>query len=119
MCAVDALSISPIFDTEVTIESRCHVSGTPIRIRQKQMEILEAQPSREAQVGVRWQSARGCAAHSLCMEMVFLRDRETAMRWLSEDPANKSIFTLPEAIEFGAGFFMPLVGRVPVGGTTG
>jgi mercuric reductase len=118
MCALDALSISPMFDTEVTIESCCHVSGTPVRIRQKQMEVLEAQPSREVQVGVRWQSAQGCAAHSLCMEMVFLRDPETSQRWLNVDPENKSIFTLPEAIEFGAGFFMPLVGGAPVGGTT-
>ena len=111
MCAVDALSISPMFDSEVTIESRCQVSGAPIRIRQFQMEILEAQPSLHVHVGVRWQSTRGCAAHSLCMEMVFVCDRETAVKWQSEDRENTSIFTLSEAIEFGAGFFLPLVGK--------
>jgi Alkylmercury lyase len=112
MCAVDALSISPMFDTEVIIESRCHVSATPIRIRQRQMTILETQPS-DVHVGIRWQSTRGCAAHSLCLEMVFLRDSETAAVWLTEDHDNRITFTLAEAIEFGARFFMPLIGRNP------
>jgi hypothetical protein len=114
MCAVDALSISPMFNSEVTIESRCHVSGVSIRVRQREMEILEAQPSLGVRVGVRWQGTGGCAAHSLCMEMVFLSDRETAVRWQNEDNENRSIFTLPEAIEFGTGFFLPLVGKEAV-----
>jgi hypothetical protein len=41
--------------------------------------------------------------------MVFLKDRDTALRWQKGDLENISIFSLSEAILFGAGFFMPLV----------
>jgi mercuric reductase len=109
MCAVDALSIGPMFGQETWIESRCHVTGTPIRILQRGREILEASPSHEIRVGIRWQTFNTCAAHTLCMEMVFLRDAETANAWRNTDPASIDVFTLPEAIELGMAFFLPLV----------
>ena len=74
MCALDALSVSPMFGHEVTINSQCCVTGEPIVIHQIDRRILEAKPSEDVHVGVRWQSTCGCAAHSLCMEMVFLKD---------------------------------------------
>lgn len=109
MCAVDALAISVMFGRETTIESRCHATGTPIRLRQNGGQILEASPSREVRVGIRWQSFNTCAAHTLCTEMVFLKDAETANTWRNTDPASIDLFTLPEAIELGAAFFLPLL----------
>jgi mercuric reductase len=110
MCAVDALSISPLFGRETWIESRCHVTGTTIRILQHGTQILEASPSPEIRVGIRWQSLNNtCAAHTLCTEMVFLRDEETAHRWRNTDPASIELLTLPEAIELGVAFFLPLL----------
>jgi mercuric reductase len=109
MCAVDALSLSPMFGQETRIESRCHVTGAPIRIRQSGTEIMEAMPSPEVRVGIRWQSACASAAHTLCTEMVFLKDAETARAWRETDPASIEVLTLPEAIELGAAFFVPLV----------
>jgi mercuric reductase len=109
MCAVDALAMSLMFGRETRIESRCHVTGTPIRIRQKGAEITEAIPSPGIRVGIRWQSACAGAAHTLCTEMVFLKDVETAGTWRETDPASIELFTLSEAIELGAAFFVPLL----------
>ena len=109
MCAVDALSISPVFGTETWIESRCHVTGTPIRILQHNREILEANPTPQIRVGIRWQSFSTCAAHTLCTEMVFLKDLETANNWQKTDPASIEILTLAQAVELGVAFFLPLL----------
>jgi mercuric reductase len=109
MCAVDALAISPMFGQETRIESRCHFTGTPIRILQKGTEIPEASPSPDIRVGIRWQSFCEHAAHSLCTEMVFLKDVDTARVWRDTAPASIEIFTLPEAIELGSAFFLPLL----------
>ena len=109
MCALDALSVASMYDKEVDIRSRCAVTGEPIHVRQRNETILEAEPSPEVRVGVRWQMPSTCAAHSMCMEMVFLKDAATAEAWQDGDTENVSIFTLPEAVAFGAGFFKPLV----------
>lgn len=109
MCALDAVSVGPMYDAEVEIESRCQVTGEPIRIRQKGREILSAEPSRDVRVGVRWQQPGECAAHSMCLEMVFLKDGPTAEQWVADGEGDKSQFSLEEAVAFGAGFFVPLV----------
>jgi hypothetical protein len=43
------------------------------------------------------------------MEMIFLRDEETARQWKSTNPEKIEIFNLAEALEFTASFFMPLL----------
>jgi mercuric reductase len=109
MCAVDALVIGPMFGHETLIDSRCHFTGTPIRILQNGTEISQASPSRDIRVGIRWQSFCEHAAHTLCTEMVFLRDAETARLWRETAPASIELFTLSEAIELGTAFFLPLL----------
>jgi len=109
MCAVDALVISPMFGQETRIESKCHVTGTPIHIRQRGTEFLETSPSPEIRVGIRWQSFSSCAAHTLCTEMVFLKDEETANSWRNTAPTTIDLLTLSEAVELGSAFFLPLL----------
>lgn len=109
MCALDAVSVAPMFETKVQIDSSCHVSNTPISIRMQGSDILEALPSEQVTVGIRWQMPSEVAAHSMCMEMVFLKDRQTAQAWQDGDIENISLFTLPEAVAFGQAFFMPLL----------
>lgn len=108
MCALDAVSVAPLFAAEVQIDSVCHVSGTPILIRMRKSAILDVQPGDDVSIGIRWQMPSGVAAHSMCMEMVFLKDRQTALTWQAGETEYKSLFTLAEAIEFGKGFFLPL-----------
>lgn len=109
MCAVDALAVGPMFNTETLIESQCHVTGEPISIRQKGKAILEAKPSNKVRVGVRWQRLIDCCAHVMCRQMVYLKDPETANAWQDMDPLSIDVFTLEEAIEFGEAFFLPLL----------
>lgn len=109
MCALDAVSVSAMFELEVDIRSRCHLTGEPIHIRQMDTRILQAEPSDQVHVGIRWQAPVGFAAHSMCTEMVFLRDAATAADWRRGDEAHIDLFTLPEAVAFGAAFFVPLM----------
>lgn len=108
MCALDALSVAPMFNETVSISSVCHVNHTPVRIQMQGDTLLDARPD-DAIVGIRWQMPTAVAAHSMCMEMVFLENRTTAKQWQDGDTENISLFTLSEAVAFGKGFFLPLM----------
>lgn len=109
MCALDALSVAPMFDAEVVIDSVCHVTQAPIHLCMQGVHIVDAQPSTNITVGIRWQNPSIVAAHSLCMEMIFLKDRKTAEAWQHGDVDNISLYDLPEAVAFGKAFFLPLL----------
>ena len=88
----------------------CHVSGENITIDQFDQEVLNKDISGNVHFGINWNSAaNNCCATSLCTEMIFLRDKEKADKWLSEDRENREIFNIDEAIEFASCFFRPLV----------
>lgn len=109
MCAVDALAVSPLFDCPVRIRSHCRVTGDAVTIRQHGERIVDASPA-AAQVGVRWQAPAGhCAAHSLCTEMIFLKDVDAAAQWHGGDWQNHSLYTLEQAVAFGVDYFRPLL----------
>jgi mercuric reductase len=111
MCALDALAVSPMFGINTQISSRCRITGTPVTIEQSGTHIENRDTAEDIHFGIHWGAANGktCCADSLCMEMMFLRDSEVSSRWLAENPSNREIFTLQEAIEFGARFFVPLM----------
>jgi len=109
MCAVDSLSVGPMFDAEVEISSCCHVTGAAITIHMQGEALQSVSPSPDVHVGVRWQNPSACAAHSMCLEMVFLKDQQTALEWQGGDTENTSLFNLQDAVVFGAGFFTPLL----------
>lgn len=108
MCALDALSVAPMFQVATMVKSRCHVTGDPVEVEMQGGNVLSASPA-EPLVGIRWQGTSGCAAQSLCLDMVFLRDSETAGEWQAQDSGNISILDLPSAIAIGAAFFCPLL----------
>lgn len=111
MCALDSLAVSPMFGTKTRIDSRCRITACPIRIHQSGREIENADEAGDIHLGIAWAAAdtRSCCADSLCMEMIFMRDSSVSRQWLADDPANREVFTLPEAVEFAARFFVPLV----------
>jgi hypothetical protein len=108
MCALDALAIAPLFETATRIDSRCHVTDTPVEIHMQGTELLSAKPG-DVRVGIHWQGTSGCAARSLCLEMVFLAGAETAQRWQQQDSENISVYELPDAVRFAAAYFRPLL----------
>jgi len=111
MCALDALAVGPMFGMETTIASRCRVTGDRVGIRMSGNTIMNPDEAGDIHFGIIWGAANADSfcADSLCMEMMFLRDGETARRWLADDPETREVFTLQEAVEFGGRFFSPLV----------
>ncbi len=110
MCALDALAISPMFNVETHIDSKCHVTGDSIAIDQLDQKVLSNNGNDDIHFGLSWNSAaNNCCATSLCTEMVFLKDKEIAESWFDEDTENREIFTLSDAIDFSTQFFKPLV----------
>ena len=109
MCAVDALSVGAMYGGAVEIESRCRVTREPVRVTMDGARIVSVSPE-GVLVGVRWDKG-SCqpAAHSLCMEMVFLRDEAAARQWSGGDSGSHTVLSLEEGAEFGARFFTPLV----------
>jgi len=111
MCALDALAVAPMLGMESQIDSRCRITGDPVSICMSGNTIMNPEEAGDIHFGIIWgaASADSCCADSLCMEMMFLRNGETARQWLADDPETREGFTLQEAVEFGGRFFSPLV----------
>lgn len=111
MCALDALAVSPMFGMKTRISSKCRVTGEPITIEQSGETIENIEEVGDVRFGIAWAAAGACSccADSLCMEMMFLKEGRVAERWLAEAPNNREVFTLDEAVDFGARFFVPLM----------
>jgi len=108
MCALDALSVSPMFNKPTVVDSECRVTGDRIHIAQNGTTFTDG--TLDVYFGINWGAADDDAvcAESLCLEMMFLANREIAGRWLAESPDTREIFDLQSAAEFSAAFFMPL-----------
>lgn len=110
MCALDSLSVHPMYQLPVEINSVCAVTGEPIRLVQEDGRLTNSE-AKDVHVGINWNAASSCCncADSLCTEMLFLKDKQIAEEWLSEDVDGREIFTIDEAVSFGSHFFVPLV----------
>ena len=108
MCAFDAIAIAPVFNVNINVESHCYVTNEPIEIIQHADKVISVKPSEDIYIGIRWQSAGSCAAESLCMEMLYLKDEATAKQWQG-GKEDYSIYPLPDAIEFATRYFKPLI----------
>lgn len=108
MCALDALAVSPMFSIPTVIDSQCRVTGEPIHLEQNGTEFSDG--TLNAWFGINWGAAAAdlVCAESLCMEMMFLTNEDVARKWLAESPETREIFDLPSAVDFAAGFFVPL-----------
>lgn len=111
MCALDALAIAPMFNTSTDINSHCKVSGNAINIQMQGEGILNHNASADIHFGIAWGAADAASscADSLCMEMIFLQNTETAEKWLADDALEREIFTLQDAVQFSSQFFVPLL----------
>lgn len=110
MCALDALSVAPMFGVETSIKSSCAISGTPLTIQMQGEQVTAVEAGDNLYVGIRWQQPCGAAAHSLCRDMVFLLGQEAAEKWQQRSEIEGSVFDLPTAVAIGSAFFRPLMG---------
>lgn len=107
MCAVDALAVAHLCGAETELVSHCAQSAQPVRVHQVGETLLKAFPA-TLRVGIAWQATGGCAAHSLCRDMVFLADAVVARDW-RRDRATHEVLSLDAAVSLGAAFFGPLL----------
>ena len=131
LCAIDALAIGAMLSDEaVTVHSRCEVTGDEVTVEVVGPALRGDSARSQVQVGVGWNAAKegACCASSLCLQIVFLRDVETAEQWQS-DPAGslpsptgptavtdprlptREYFSLGDALKLAAQFFRPLGAR--------
>lgn len=106
MCALDALAVAPMFGTAVEVASRCHVTGRELAFGLESERLLRSNAP-EAMVGIEWSRPEGHAAHSLCLNMLFLADAGVAAAWCRD--GDRSAYRLDQAIDFGSRFFSPLL----------
>jgi hypothetical protein len=109
MCAFDAVSVAPMFETEVVIDARCPVTGEAIHVEQQDRKILNVLPSPDARVGIWWRTPGPVAARTLCAGITFLRDPAAGETWRALDPDNRDVVSLEDAIDAGGRFFKPLL----------
>jgi mercuric reductase len=111
MCALDALAVAPMFDETTRVSSQCRVTGAPVVINMSGETIQNSDEMGDIRFGIAWGAADegACCADSLCMEMIFIRDEETAQQWLADAVGDKEVFTLQEAVQFASRFFVPLL----------
>lgn len=107
MCSLDALAIGAVTELATTIRSRCALTGTPIVIEMAEGEATSADPP-SPMVGIRWQDTGGCAAATLCREMVFLADEAAADRW-AEAGSEAGRYHLADAVVIARRFFRPVL----------
>lgn len=108
MCALDALSVSPMFEQSTVIDSVCRETGEAIHLEQYGAGFSGG--TVDAWFGINWGAAASdiVCAESLCMEMMFLANEEVAREWLAKSPDHYEIFDLNSAVAFAAAFFVPL-----------
>ncbi|MBY5840637.1 bifunctional organomercurial lyase/mercury(II) reductase MerBA [Rhizobium leguminosarum] len=117
MCAVDALGIGALTDSDIAIASQCRHCGAPIRIttRDRGRALADVEP----QSAIMWQSVRyegGCAASSLCATTAFFCSDEHLSAWRDERSADEPGFRLSieEGLEAGRALFGPSLAGLDV-----
>jgi mercuric reductase len=111
MCALDALSVSSLFQVDTVISSVCRVTQSKIHIKQSNGLVQNMKQASDIHVGIAWSAAStdSCCANNLCMEMLFLINTPVAQQWLADDENGREIFALADSVEFGGLFFNPLL----------
>jgi len=114
MCALDAVSVAPMFNLQVSIRSRCPVTAADITIAMDGRRLLAVSPGDGVQVGVWWRDPGPVAARSFCPGVTFLRDRVAAEYWAHGRTVDHDVASLEDAVEIGARFFAPLLAETPL-----
>ena len=113
MCAVDALGAGSMCRDDIVIRSRCRVCGdTIVALTEDHGMILGRVAPADAVVWVGLRQSCGCAADSLCTELLFFCSDEHLGRWRTDRGAGHRL-TPEEAFQVGKALFIDraMVGR--------
>ncbi|OOZ39990.1 hypothetical protein BOW53_09450 [Solemya pervernicosa gill symbiont] len=109
MCAVDALAIGMMFKQPTMIRSRCRATDSIVIINQDGEQVDAMGQCPDLHVGIQWQATDGCAAKTICLDMIYLCSAKVAAEWQGDTVETRSVLTLAEAIKLSRDFFMPLL----------
>ncbi|MEU4710906.1 organomercurial lyase [Nocardia salmonicida] len=84
MCAIDALGIAAMLDTDVAIESVDPSTGEPITVTIRDAIVAAQPPTTVVFVGA--QATPGPSADTCCSYLNFFGDRPTAQNWADAHP---------------------------------
>ncbi|MGX9984719.1 alkylmercury lyase family protein [Methylobacterium fujisawaense] len=111
LCAIDALGIAEMYDTDVTIESQCRFCGVSIRVSTAEKgHGLQSSSPAQSVVWYDFAYADNAAA-SCCPLIAFFCSDEHLQNWLDvQKPAHAGIrLTMLEALELGRAIFGPVL----------
>lgn len=117
MCAIDALGAGAMCREDVVIHSACHLCGTPIvgQVNDRGM-VLGGMDPRDTVVWVGLRVSRGCAADSLCNELLFFCCDTHLDDWRGDQAPAGYRLTPEEAFQMGKALF---IDRAMMSGTPG
>jgi hypothetical protein len=108
MCAIDALGAGAMCRANLSIRSRCRFCGNDLvaRIEDHGMTLRDIRPV-DAVVWVGLRQSCGCAADTLCTELLLFCSNDHQRRWRSQDHGVRGhILTAEEGFQVGKALFI-------------
>lgn len=120
MCAVDALGAGAMCREDIAIHAACRSCGTPIigQVKDRGMSLETIDP-RDTVVWVGLRESRGCAANSLCTELLFFCCDAHLDNWRAGHSSAGHRLSPEEAFQVGKALFIDraMMGDRASGGT--
>ncbi len=107
MCAIDALGVGAMCRQDVVVHSQCHQCRSPVIVRvvEDGATLADVHP-RSAVVWTGFRQSRGCAANSLCTELVFFCSDAHLDEWRKAGSASDGRrLSMGEAFQVGKALF--------------
>ncbi len=112
LCAIDALGVGRMYRRDVTVESRCRLSGVSVRVTtgDEGRALRNVSPA-GAVVWYDFAYEGGAAASSCCPSIAFFCSEEQLRRWLDQQtpPRHGVVLSIEEALEVGRAIFGPVL----------
>ena len=112
LCAIDALGVGRMYRSDVTVESRCRLSGGSVRVTtgDEGRTLRNVSPA-GAVVWYDFAYEGGAAANSCCPSIAFFCSEEQLRRWLDQQssPRHGVMLVMEEALEVGRAIFGPVL----------
>ncbi len=112
LCAIDALGVGSMCRSDVTVESRCRLSGGSVRVTtgDEGRALRNVSPA-GAVVWYDFAYEGGSAASSCCPSIVFFCSEEKLWRWLDQQtpPRHGIMLVMEDALVVGRAIFGPVL----------
>lgn len=98
-CALDTLIFPTVLDRPADVESPCHATGTPVRVRAETDEVVDVEPATAA-VSIVTPEQCTSVRSAFCNQVHFFASPDAAQPWLAEHP-DATVLPVAEAFTLG------------------